>query len=133
MLTIDTDSPIPLIDQLVRGLRRAIARGEVLPGDELPSVRQLAGDLGVNLNTVARAYRALEERGLVRSARGRGTRVVADREATPEGPGEVRARLLAGIRDLLADAKLAGMDRAELLREVESESERTWRTEGVTP
>ncbi|MEW6278583.1 MAG: GntR family transcriptional regulator, partial [Candidatus Eremiobacterota bacterium] len=73
MIRIQVDSTVPLVEQLQQELRRAIARGEVGPGDPLPPVRQLAADLGINWNTVARAYRALELEGLVSTARGRGT------------------------------------------------------------
>lgn len=106
MLTIQLDSPVPLGEQLVTGLRRLIAAGSLMPGDELPPVRQLAADLGVNLNTVARAYRDLESDGLVSTARGRGTRVTASRDAR-----KVSAEVVADeLRRALADAKLAGFD-----------------------
>lgn len=106
MLTIQLDSPVPLGEQLVTGLRRLIAAGSLKPGDELPPVRQLAGDLGVNLNTVARAYRDLESDGLVSTSRGRGTRVTANRDAR-----KVSAEVVANeLRGALADAKLAGFD-----------------------
>ena len=69
MLSVRLDSPVPIGEQILAGIRALIALGTLNPGDELPPVRQLAGDLGVNLNTVARAYRALESDGLVRTAR----------------------------------------------------------------
>jgi DNA-binding transcriptional regulator YhcF (GntR family) len=104
VLRIDPTSGEPLGEQVRRGLRRAIAEGAVHPGDVLPPVRQLAGDLGIHWNTVARAYRDLEAAGLVRTMRGRGTVVAAGTEATPPTRGDLRQRL----RDLLADARLAG-------------------------
>ena len=112
MLTISLDSDDPLIDQLVRELRAAIASDELPPGSELPPVRQLANDLGINLHTVARAYRDLQQSGLVRTARGRGTRVIAVRESRPEPKRTTRKRLGYGVRTFLTDAKLAGLDRA---------------------
>ncbi|MHC4953994.1 MAG: GntR family transcriptional regulator [Planctomycetota bacterium] len=124
MLTVRLDSDEPLIDQLVRELRAAIASGNLAPGAELPPVRQLAGDLGINLNTVARAYRALQQSGLVHTARGRGTRVIAARESRSEPKRATRKRLGYGVRTFLTDAKLAGLDRAAveaiLIRQVES-------------
>ena len=111
MLTIRLDSPVPLTDQIVRGVRAAIARGELGPADELPSVRRLASDLGINLNTVARAYRTLEESGLVTSVRGRGTRVISDSEKSTVNARERRRRLLDRLDVLLTDAKLAGFNR----------------------
>lgn len=116
MLTVRLDSGVPLVDQLIRGLRAAIAAGEVAPGDELPPVRQLANDLGIHWNTVARAYRALESQGLVRSARGRGTRVTADQERRAETADERDGRVDDSVRGALADARLAGLDRPAIER-----------------
>lgn len=109
MVTIDPTSPVPLGEQLRRALRRAIAERELREGDPLPPVRQLAADLGVNLNTVARAYRELEREGLVSPARGRGTVVTARRARKRLAKSDLRARL----RDLLADAALSGYGAAE--------------------
>ena len=71
MIRIDLDDPRPLEDQLAAELRLAVARGEVGPGDELPSARQLGGDLGVHWNTVARVYRRLDDEGLIAVRHGR--------------------------------------------------------------
>lgn len=120
MLTIDPRSPIPLGEQVRRGLRRAIAEGELSPNDPLPPVRQLAADLRVNLNTVARAYRELEREGLVTTARGRGTLVAARRSHVRVE----RADLSLRMRDLLADAKLSGYRKEEMRRLVVGELDR---------
>lgn len=124
MLTIRLDSEVPLADQVVRGIRAAIAEGALLPGDELPPVRQLANDLGINLNTVARAYRALEGRGLVRTARGRGTVVTAERESPPVAGAATR--VTGAVRDAFVDAKLAGIGRAEAERIFSEQVSRLW-------
>ena len=116
MLTVRLDSDEPLVDQIVRGIRGAIASGELPSGAELPPVRQLAGDLGVHLNTVARAYRELQASGLVHTARGRGTRVTATQETAGLQTDASRQRLIDRAQALLADAKLAGLKRAELER-----------------
>jgi GntR family transcriptional regulator len=110
MLTIHLDSPVSLTEQILQGLRRRLADGTLRPGDELPTVRQLALDLGINLNTVARAYRLLEDDGLVSTVRGRGTVVTASRETRRGTPAEARARVTDRLRDALADARLAGLD-----------------------
>jgi GntR family transcriptional regulator len=114
MLTIQLDSPLPIGDQIRLGLRRAIAGGTVKPGDPLPTVRQLAADLDVNLNTVARAYRELEAEGLVSSVRGRGTVVTSARETSRQPDVKVRERIILEIRNLLANARLAGMNRRQI-------------------
>lgn len=106
MIAIRLDSPVPLGEQLVDGLRQLIAAGTLTPGDELPPVRQLAADLGVNLNTVARAYRELEQEGLAAPSRGRGTRITADRTARRGVVEDLKSRL----RTLFAEGKLAGLD-----------------------
>ncbi|MCG3135504.1 MAG: hypothetical protein HMLKMBBP_03163 [Planctomycetes bacterium] len=131
MLTVDLDSPEPLYEQIVRGVRDAIARGLVRVGDRLPSVRQLADDLAVNLNTVARAYRTLESTGLVRIRHGQGVVVVATVE-TPAGPdarADASAALERGVRKALADARLAGMGAGAVRRMVMRTLEEHERTE----
>lgn len=123
MIVIDLDSPTPLTDQIVQAIRRAIALGRVRPGGELPTVRQLAADLDVNFNTVSRAYRLLEASGLVRTSRGRGTRVIADREAEPQRAG-LKAR--AALENAVADARLAGMGREDLSALIRLQIEALW-------
>jgi len=129
MLTIRLDSDIALTDQIRRGIRQAIAAGEVAPGDPLPTVRQLATDLGINLNTVARAYRQLEVDGLVTAVRGRGTVVKAARETTREAEETVKERLVAEVRNLLANARLAGLSRQQTQEVVSREAEAFWTKE----
>lgn len=118
-ITVHPDRDTPLAEQIAAALRRAIATGELRVGDELPPVRQLAADLSVNLNTVARAYQVLAEGGLIHAARGRGTRVVGDRVSTP-APGAATP-LVERCRDLVADAKLAGLT-ADRVREMVEEA-----------
>jgi len=78
MIQIDTESPEPLEDQVRREIQRVIAQGGLKRGDALPSVRQLAGDLGIHWNTVARAYRRLRDDGLLTVGRGRTVTVRGD-------------------------------------------------------
>lgn len=107
MIRISLDSPVPLVEQLQLGIRSAIASEILNPGDLLPPVRQLAGDLGINLNTVARAYRALESDGLVATARGRGTRVTASSDGLSEAEAQEKTR--AAMRKVIIDARLGGV------------------------
>jgi len=74
---IDTAHPTPLYHQLERAIRFAIATGKLVVGDQLPTVRQLAVDLRINANTVARVYLELERAGVVETRRGVGTFVKA--------------------------------------------------------
>ena len=114
MLTIDLDSTVPIVEQIHAAIRHAIAAGEIQPGQSLPTVRQLADDLGINLNTVARAYRLVEGDGLVNSIRGRGTVVRSAREAPAIAERSVRERIGRTIRELVSDARLAGLKRGQL-------------------
>jgi GntR family transcriptional regulator len=66
-------SSTPIYEQIVGQVREQLAIGELKPGDQLPTVRQLASELRVNFNTIARAYRLLDDAGLISTQRGRGT------------------------------------------------------------
>ena len=121
MLVIDLRSAIPLNDQITAGLRLAIARGIVETGDELPPVRQLAEDLNVNFNTVARAYRNLESSGLIKTSRGRGTHVVSQVESG--NTTQVEKSILAAV----VDARLSGWSRAKAKEQINAAIDAVWR------
>ena len=74
--TLDFRSGIPATVQLFTQVQQAIANGDLVTGDQLPTVRQLASDLRVNFNTIARAYRMLDEAGLISTQQGRGTYII---------------------------------------------------------
>ena len=128
MLTISLASPVPIHDQLVAGLRGLIASGTLAKGDELPPVRQLAADLGINLNTVARAYRELTDAGLLASTRGRGTVVIATVERASGPKAEERKRIEARRAAAVHAAKIAGLPRGTVESIVQRQIERLWRT-----
>lgn len=69
---VDFHSHVPIYVQIVENVKALIAQGKLRPGDFMPSIRALAQDLGVNLNTVARAYRELELEGVIEVQRGEG-------------------------------------------------------------
>ncbi len=110
MFDIDTKSDVPLGEQVRRAVRRAIAEGALRKGDPLPPVRRVAAKTGVNLNTVARAYRQLEEEGLVETVRGRGTVIHAERARRKISRRDLAMR----ARDLAADAVLGGCTRRDV-------------------
>lgn len=103
-LTIDTDDPRPIYSQVTDGIKDLIARGKLQEGTTLPSVRQLASDLGVNLNTIATAYRELQKEGLIDIRHGSGS-VVTSRTTTPRSEDE----LLRPLRTALTDLLLSGL------------------------
>jgi DNA-binding transcriptional regulator YhcF (GntR family) len=112
VISYDPRSPIPPYEQVRGQLARQVQSGELAPGTRLPPVRRLAGDLGLAVNTVARAYRELEAAGLV-ATRGRNGTVVtgadessavdaaADYVATVRGLGLPRERALEIVRAVL--------------------------------
>jgi GntR family transcriptional regulator len=107
LISIDTQDATPLYAQLERSLRASIATGRLQPGDQLPTVRQLAVELRVNANTVARVYAELERAGVIETRRGVGSFISATpAEARP--PREHERRLRAFVTRVLADADAAG-------------------------
>jgi GntR family transcriptional regulator len=75
-ITLDLRSDIPIYIQIVEQVRQQIANGGLQPGEQLPTVRALASDLRVNFNTVARAYRLLDEANIISTQQGRGTYIL---------------------------------------------------------
>src|SRR5437867_4981282 len=116
IVLIDPRDATPLYAQLERGLRAAIATGRLQPGDQLPTVRQLAVDLRVNANTVARVYAELERAGVLETRRGVGSFVSTGRAAAR--PAEEKARRLREfVTRVLADADKGGFDLDDLVSE----------------
>ena len=114
IVTVDPRDRTPLYAQLERALRAAIATGRLTTGDQLPTVRQLAVDLSVNANTIARVYAELERSGILETRRGVGTFVSAT-PAKAHPPKQHERRLRTFITRLLADATAAGFTLDDLL------------------
>jgi GntR family transcriptional regulator len=115
-LTIHTNDDRPIYQQVVDGIKELIARGELAEGTPLPPVRQLAADLGVNLNTIAAAYRELQKDGLITVRHGSGS-VVASRTTTERD----RSELLRPLRAALTELVLAGLKPSRILKIVVQE------------
>jgi DNA-binding transcriptional regulator YhcF (GntR family) len=114
-LTVITDDVIPPFEQLRRQLAALISSGALRPGQRLPPLRQLAGDLGLAPGTVARTYRELEASGLISTRRGAGTRVTDTPPALADHHRQQQlarhaadyvlgARLLGAADDAIIDA-----------------------------
>jgi len=114
VLRLDPASAVPPFEQLRTQLARLVAEGELLPGTRLPTVRQLAADLGLAANTVARSYRELEADGVVVTGGRRGTFVHG--RSWDADPDAGLGRL---AQDLVTAARRAGLSAPETLRLVE--------------
>lgn len=118
---VDPRSSTPLYAQIAARVRVAIAAGELSPGDGLPSVRLLAGQLRINPATVVQAYRELEAEGFVEMRQGAGTFVREIEPARRQRERDAEARRL--VRALLADAGRQGLSLEELRAALRQELE----------
>src|SRR3954469_16017951 len=109
MFAVDPSDPTPIYAQLDRGIRAAIAAGRLRVGDRLPTVRQLAVDLKINANTVAKVYAELERANVLATQRGVGTFVREQPTQPAQNPRRNREREIRSLVDrLLADASAVG-------------------------
>jgi GntR family transcriptional regulator len=104
-VNIDRDDPAHLHEQVAAEIRRSIAEGDAKPGERLPPARHLAAVMGVNINTVLRALRALRDEGLLEMAPRRGIRVVG----TP-----AQSELRGKVAELVQLARKQGLTRDDL-------------------
>jgi len=112
-IEVEFQSGIPLYEQIAHQLRILIEKGALSPADQLPTTRQLAVQLGINFNTVARAYRLLDREGLLSTQPGRGTYVLDPQEsASPEKADPAQIEELA--RYYISKAACQGFSPAEI-------------------
>jgi len=117
--SIDASHPMPLYAQLERSIKFAVATGRLGLGEQLPTVRQLAVDLRINANTVARVYAELERAGIVETRRGIGTFVTASRvKVSTRKDQEKHLRELADR--YLAEAEAHGYSLDDLIEHLHS-------------
>jgi len=120
---LDTSSGVPFYRQIIDQVLLAVADGRLRPGTQLPTVRQLAVDLSVNLNTVAKAYREMEIRGIVETQQGTGTFVATRRADRRSGE---RKKALEGLVDrFVALAGANGFSLEELAEALVERSEKS--------
>ena len=114
-LRLDTHDKAPVYAQIDRAIRAAISNGQLAAGEQLPTVRQLAVDLRVNANTIARVYVDLERQGVLETRRGIGTFVLSTPAAA--GPKRVRdADLRALVQRCLDEAAARGFSFEDVKR-----------------
>jgi GntR family transcriptional regulator len=117
-IQIDFRSGEPIYLQILDQIRMMIANGELKPGDQLPTVRQLAADLRVNFNTIARAYRLLDDAGMISTQHGRGTYVWET--PSEETVNRLRSQSLRGqTEQFIAELIRMGFSLAEIEEEVD--------------
>ena len=112
LLTLDTRSGVPIYRQIIDWVKVSVAGRRMSPGDQLPTVRQLAVDLNVNYNTVARGYLELERMGVVHTLRGKGTFVSQKEIAADELARSQKRREL--VTELLSRAAEFGLSPREI-------------------
>lgn len=118
-IEIQTDSPVPIYLQLAQQLIEGIARGDLKPGDSLPSVRAFAADLGMNMHTVNKAYHYLEEKEFIQIVAKSG--VIIQPNGIPKASEKDKKQLADQMRPLLAEGlvvKLSEEEMVEMLKEL---------------
>jgi GntR family transcriptional regulator len=112
VLTVDPRSGVPIYLQVIEQVKRSVALGILASGEQLPTVKQLALDLTINPNTVAKAYRELERDGVIETSPGRGSFVKSNGSAdtTKAATDVARGAIEAAVRE----AKSIGLDADEI-------------------
>ena len=129
-LKVDTHSGVPIYIQIVERVKHLIATGEMKPGDQLPTVRKLAQDMRVNLNTIARAYTLLNDAGVISTQQGRGTFV--SEHPDERALSQMRTEKIKALMDrIVLEAFSLGYKTAEIrttfeeaIKQLEKESKR---------
>jgi GntR family transcriptional regulator len=117
---LDANSGVPVYRQLIDQVLGAVATGLLLTGDQLPTVRKVAVDLAINPNTVMRAYREMEIRGILDTKQGAGTFIAEQKTAAPK---EERERQLAQlVGEFISRAGLLGLTLEELMQALRGRS-----------
>jgi len=119
---LDFRSGIPIYTQIVEQVKQKVVSGELKPGDQLPTVRALALELRVNFNTVARAYRLLDEASIISTQQGRGTYILD--VPPPERTDKLRQQALEALtRDYLSEAHRLGCNADEIKKTLNEQLE----------
>jgi GntR family transcriptional regulator len=111
-IQIELQSDIPIYTQVKNGIMEGIVRGELVPGDILPSVRSLAGDLGVNMHTVNKSYHELENKGVIRIVPKSGAVICTPFEG--EIPRSRFDQISEELRPIVVESMVIGMSEKEV-------------------
>ncbi len=119
-LTINLESGVPIYMQVVDRIKQMVVSGQLQPGQQIPTIRQLATDLRVNYNTVGRAYLILDQEGVISTQQGRGTYIASHLDE-----GQVQKLRMGKLRSMfgqvIREAHVLGYSRKEIERIVEEE------------
>ena len=124
-LHVDPSNGLAIYEQIARQIKFAVAQGALKPGQLIPSVREVASDLAINPNTVARAYQQLQNDGVLISVRGLGLEV--NEGALARCRQERKKLLQSQLRQVFKEARQSGLESAELRQLVDQELEAAWR------
>lgn len=114
LINIDLQSRVPIYEQLRRGIIELIIKGVLKENDQLPSIRNLAKELSINPNTIAKAYQSLEYDGIIYSTTGRGSFIAPINEKI------IKDRILIEFDDYVQEALKAGITKEELIERIKS-------------
>ena len=122
LITVDLRDRKQLYEQLIDNIKALILAGDLNRDDKLPSVRSLAKELGINPNTIQKAYTELERCGIIMTMPGRGSVVLAERESLRN---EMSGKLENAMKALAREMRESGIDREEFVRAAEEAWDRT--------
>lgn len=125
-INIDPSNGIPIYEQLVRQVKYSVAEGVVLPGQVIPSVREMAKNLAVNPNTVQRAYLRLQQEEILEPLRGRGMVVTSD--AKSRCVSDRREIVASRFEDVIVEAASSGLDENQMREMFENALKSTAKT-----
>jgi len=111
-ISIDIDAPVPPFAQLIAQVKAAVQAGRIRPGDPLPSIRQLANDLAINLKTVAKAYRLLERDAVIETRAYRGSFV--HRDAAANCSVDMNGHAHEKLQETIEELRAAGVTDSEI-------------------
>ena len=118
MITVDYKDRRPIYEQLTARITELALSGELKPDEQLPSVRQLASQLGINPNTISKAYIELERRGILYSVSGKGSFINSDLSSAA---GERQKELEQKLRECIRELRRIGADKSRLSEIIEEE------------
>ena len=112
LIHVDLRSRTPIFEQIVASVESLVLKGILAPDEQLPSVRHLAGELGINPNTIQKAYAELEKRGIIYSLSARGSFVSGEIDALRK---RNREEILERLRSELHEAKKSNIEKSEIM------------------